>query len=187
MLKKQPANPPLISAPNHPKELRIFDLRAEYALTAVKLSHLAERCNRVLALSINPDLPRYFVGNPRPLRKLFTRLVENAILAANVDVVTVQIENEGHNEQDIYRLKLSVTANGPGLSLATMRALQKPAQFSVNLADNDNSNALLVVNKQIRRLGGQLCVESQPGWGTRYVIYLQLTKFAAHQIYANAS
>lgn len=112
---------------------RIYNLRAEYALTAVKLGIIAERNDRILALSIDPDLPRYYVGNPRPLRKIFTRLVETALLAANVDVVTVRIENIGREDQETSKVRLSVTANGPGLSPATLHLLQRPNLSPVTL------------------------------------------------------
>jgi len=168
-------------------ERRIYDLRAEYALSAVKLGLLAERHDRILALSIDPVLPRFFVGNPRPLRKIFTRLVEIALLAANVDIVTVRIENVGQEDKETNNIKLSVTANGPGLSPATLHVLQQPKLFSPHYTADENNNALFVINEQIRRMGGRLHVESLHGWGTRYSINFQLTKFIAHQMYANAS
>ena len=187
MIQKRTAILPTVKTVHLADEKRIFDLRAEYALTAVKLGLIAERYDRILALSIDPVLPRYFVGNPRPLRKIFTRLVETALLAVNVDIVTVRIENVGLEDQETNKVKLSVTANGPGLSPATLHILQQPALFSPHYTTDENSSTLFTINEQIRRLGGRLHVESLHGWGTRYVIDFQLTKFAAHQIYANAS
>lgn len=187
MKQKQPANLPTPKADHPVGEKRIFDLRAEYALTAVKLGLVAERYDRILALSIDPDLPRFYVGNPRPLRKIFSRLVESALLAANVDIVTVRIENTGQEDQEISKIELSVTANGSGLSPATLHKLQQPSLFASADPADANNNDLIAINKQIRRLGGQLHVESLHGWGTRYSINFQLTRFAAHRIYANAS
>ena len=168
-------------------EKRIFDLRAEYALTAVNLGLIAERHNRILALSIDPDLPRYFVGNPRPFRKLFSRLVKIALLAAEVDIVTVRIDNEGLDNQGGCRLKLSVTANGPGITPATMHALQQPTLLGCNSPGDKNTHALRVIIKQIRRMGGQLRVESLHGWGTSYVIDFKINQFTPRQTYATAS
>ena len=168
-------------------EKRIFDLRSEYANSAVKLSLIAEQHERILALSIDPELPRYFEGNPRPYRKLFSRLVKIALLAAIVDVVTVRIDNVGPDNQDNSQLKLSVTTNGPGLTPATMRDLQQPSLFRTHNKVDENRHALFLINKQIQRLGGQLRIESLHGWGTRYVIRFQLTKFTVQQLCADAS
>jgi len=169
------------------KEKRVFDLRAEYAITAVNLALIAERHDRILALSIDPDLPRYFVGNPRPFRKIFSRLVKTALFANNVDIVTVRIDNEGSDNLGKCLLKLSITANGLGITPATMHALQQPTLFPVNTKSDENSRALLVVSKQIRRLGGLLRIESLHGWGTRYVIDFKINQFLASKVFSNAS
>ena len=175
-------------AASHPScDKRIFDLRAEYAITAVSLALVAERHKRILALSIDPDLPRYFEGNPRPFRKIFTRLVKTALLANDVDIVTVRIDHEGSDNQDRCLLKLSITANGPGITPAAMHVLRQPTRSAVTGRCDKNSHALLVVSRQVRRMGGQLRIESLHGWGTRYVIDFKINQFSAPQVFASAS
>ncbi|MDH4321273.1 MAG: ATP-binding protein [Desulfobulbaceae bacterium] len=169
------------------KEKRIFDLRAEYAITAVSLALVAEHNQRILALSIDPDLPRYFEGNPRPFRKIFTRLIKTALLADDVDVVTARIDHEGSDNQGRCLLKLSITANGPGITPAAMHILRQPTRSAIAGRCDKNSHALLVVSRQVRRMGGQLRIESLHGWGTRYVIEFKINQFSAPQVFATAS
>jgi signal transduction histidine kinase len=69
------------------------------------------------------------------------------------------------------RLEFSVRDSGPGLDAADLETVFQPfrkASAGVRQHFSSSGLGLAICRKLVRALGSDLCVESRPGWGTRF-------------------
>ncbi|MDH5297760.1 MAG: hypothetical protein OEV91_01935 [Desulfobulbaceae bacterium] len=162
---------------------KLFDLRAEYAEMAVQLGRMAESHDCLLALSIDPYIPRFFLGNPRLFRELLFALVRNSLVSPGVDIVNVQFHSLGVGVNGRHHMEISVTANGIGCPVEEMADLDHPRNPGANELPHfpcSAHTAMSTIAKMIQRLDGKLRVDHLHGWGTRYVAHLQLITATSH-------
>lgn len=123
------------------------------------------------------------MGNPTQIHQLLLNLCNNAFYAMK-DTVNARLILESHvvkgekkmnpffkgkEKQMFYRL--SVRDNGCGMSPETLEQIYVPF-FTTKKAGEGTGLGLSVVHRIIDAHGGLLCVTSQPGEGTEFVIWL---------------
>ncbi|MDH5297762.1 MAG: hypothetical protein OEV91_01945 [Desulfobulbaceae bacterium] len=159
----------------------IFDLRAEYAALHINLARMAEERGCILALSIDPHTPRFFVGDPVPFRELLIALVDRCFDNAGVDIVNVRLGSIGTSATGRHHLEITVATNGISMPPRQMELFDlRPKHPKVRSSwGQEDPNALFRINNLINRFNGSLRIDDVYGWGPRYVARLQLTKLAA--------
>lgn len=123
------------------------------------------------------------MGNPTQIHQLLLNLCNNAFYAMK-DTENARLILESHvvkgekkvnpffkgkEKQMFYRL--SVRDNGCGMSPETLEQIYVPF-FTTKKAGEGTGLGLSVVHRIIDAHGGLLCVTSQPGEGTEFVIWL---------------
>ncbi|MFC1513348.1 hypothetical protein ACFL5J_02760, partial [Thermodesulfobacteriota bacterium] len=69
----------------------------------------------ILALGIAPHTPRFFLGEPQPLREILFSLVESSLLHRDVDIINVRLASIGNGLHGCHRLEIMVASNGTAL------------------------------------------------------------------------
>jgi PAS domain S-box-containing protein len=145
----------------HPRELA-EDMAELYS---------AEAAVRGLELicDVGQDVPAVS-GDPARVRQLLAHLIENAINFTDAGEITVQVRCVLPGAPGEVKLAFSVADTGIGMSAADPRALLEPFARGSNAEGRPARGSglgLAVTNQIVRRMGGTLQIESEPGRGSR--------------------
>jgi two-component system, NtrC family, sensor kinase len=145
------------------EELDLGELITE---TASFLSNEAMHRKVDVRLDIDPLLPR-IVSDRSQLQQVFLNLFNNALAAVPDGGV---IEAGARSEADGVRV--TVTDNGCGMSDETLKHIFEP--FFTTKKGKGTGLGLSITYGIIKRLGGEIAVESTPGVGTTLTITLPI-------------
>ncbi len=127
-----------------------------------------------LVLSIPPDLPQEFLGDPTRLKQVLINFTNNAIKFTSTGSVMLAIE---YREPERYNVSLSVADTGIGISADGQKKLfQAFAQVNEDTARKFGGTGLgLSISKQlIEMMGGSVAVQSTEGEGSTFSAQLYL-------------
>lgn len=156
----------------------IIDLRAEYAEMAVQLGQIAQKRDCILALSITPQTPRFYLGEAQPIREILFTLVENCLADADVDIVNVRLGSLGCGVHDRHRLEIMVDSNGiplPPKQLSLFTAPTNPPSDNGSNVTQQKRHRLSRLCILLNQLGGSLKIDAVYGRGPRYIACFHLT------------
>ncbi|HXP75560.1 MAG TPA: ATP-binding protein [Stellaceae bacterium] len=134
------------------------------------------------------------------LRQVLVALVSNAVQAIGdgVGTVTVEVADDGGRLATLRRssapapgVRLSVRDTGCGMDAVTKRRIFEPF-FTTKEVGRGTGLGLSVAHGIIAEHGGQIAVESEPGIGTRFDIFLpclsqRATEASAETLHADAA
>jgi signal transduction histidine kinase/CheY-like chemotaxis protein/HPt (histidine-containing phosphotransfer) domain-containing protein len=148
-----------------------FDFHA--AIDAVKsiVSERATAKGLEFVAAINPQLPRFVVGDPMRLRQVLINLLVNAVKFTAQGSVELRVVPEDG------RIHFSVRDTGIGMDEAALARLFRPfsqADDSVTRKYGGTGLGLLISKELIEAMGGSIEVESAPGVGTAFWFWLPL-------------
>lgn len=128
-----------------------------------------------LAWRPEPGMPGRLAGDALRLKQVLLNLVGNAVkFSAGGEVeVSARILDR---RADHCRLSITVSDQGPGISPSAREKLFQPfRQGDDSLARNAGGTGLgLVISRElVRRMGGDIEVESEPGKGSRFRIHIE--------------
>jgi len=115
-------------------------------------------------------------GHAGQLQQVLTNLLANAVFAMHEQtqrsgvVGLLQLRSAVHEQE----LLLEIRDNGIGMSPEVRRRLFEPF-FSTKDVAHGTGLGLAIAHGIIRRHHGRILVESQPGVGTKFSIYLPIT------------
>ncbi|HEX6841047.1 MAG TPA: ATP-binding protein [Stellaceae bacterium] len=161
-------------------EIESFVLHEVLGSAIAMLRPQAEAKGLVLALRIDPRLPRTYRGLPLQLRQILINLVANAIkftTQGRVEVWARLIEREG----ETVRLSLAVRDDGIGIAPeARDKIFQVFTQADSTVTRRYGGTGLgLAIAKQLTQLmGGTIDVESELGKGSTFTVVLPLREEA---------
>ena len=120
-------------------------------------------------------------GDPNQLHQVIVNLMTNAAQAIGdvMGVITIRLTPEPDGAQ----LRLSVTDSGCGMDETTKARLFEPF-FTTKEVGKGTGLGLAVVHGMIKDHGGRIVVESAPGQGSRFDVFLPIdtTKPAAAEL-----
>lgn len=135
----------------------------------VLVGHLLKKGN--IAVEQHVDSRRHVLCNRNELQQVLINLVVNAIQAMP-DGGVLTLAAEDWDEADMpLGLRLVVTDSGPGISLEDRQRLFQPF-FTAKKADGTGLG-LWVSQSLVERYGGRISVDSEPGRGTRFAVWLR--------------
>lgn len=119
-----------------------------------------------IEIRIDPNVPRYVVGDEGRLRQVLLNLIGNAVKFTHTGGVVVRAGAEP--VAGSIRLAIAVEDTGEGITPADMALLFQPfSQTSTGRSAREGSGLGLALSRQIARLmGGDINVVSQPGVGS---------------------
>jgi signal transduction histidine kinase len=135
----------------------------------VLVGHLLKKGN--IAIEQHVDSRRHVLCNRNELQQVLINLVVNAIQAMP-DGGVLTLAAEDWDEADMpLGLRLVVADSGPGISLEDRQRLFQPF-FTAKKADGTGLG-LWVSQSLVERYGGRISVDSEPGCGTRFAVWLR--------------
>lgn len=135
----------------------------------VLVGHLLKQGN--IAIEQQVDSSRNVTCNRNELQQVLINLMVNAIQAMPEGGV-MSLTAEDWDEADMpLGLKLVVADSGPGISPEDQARLFKP--FFTAKKPNGTGLGLWVSQSLIERYGGRISIDSEPGKGTRFVVWLR--------------
>lgn len=122
------------------------------------------------------DLPRWVRGDEQRLRQIVFNLVGNAVKFTARGGVVFSVQRG-----DAGAIRFSVSDTGPGIAAEDLARLFEP--FTQVAKQNTNSTGtglgLAISRSLVERMGGELRVESEPGWGSRFWFDVPLPESAS--------
>jgi signal transduction histidine kinase len=135
----------------------------------VLVGHLLKRAN--IAVEQHCDSSRQVLCNRNELQQVLINLMVNAIQAMPTGGV-LSLACEDWDEADMpVGLRLVVSDSGQGISEADRQRLFQPF-FTANKPDGTGLG-LWVSQSLVERYGGRISVDSLPGRGTRFAVWLR--------------
>lgn len=122
-------------------------------------------------MEFEPDLPT-LLSDPSQLQQVFLNLITNAIDAhdgKSYGSINVNTHLDGRNE----RIKVVFSDTGSGIPRENLERIFDPF-FTTKTVGRGTGLGLSICYSIIKRLGGEISVESEPGKGTQFSLSLPL-------------
>ncbi|HEV8059457.1 MAG TPA: ATP-binding protein, partial [Gemmataceae bacterium] len=151
-----------------------FDLRETIGAMAKTVALRAHDRGLEMACHILSEVPNRLLGDPLRLRQVLLNLVGNAIKFTEEGEVVVHVRCESRTEKDVL-LRFEVRDTGIGIPL------EKQAVIFEAFAQADGSTTrkyggtglgLTISSQLVRKMGGRIWVDSQPGAGSSFCMEL---------------
>ncbi len=128
-----------------------------------------------------PDVPPHLMGDPLRLGQVLTNLVGNALKFTTRGHIRLRVERDDSvqdsDENDLVHLRFQVEDTGLGISAEQQtRLFQAFAQADASTTRLYGGTGLgLAISQQlVRKMGGTIVVESEPGKGSRFAFAIAL-------------
>jgi len=135
-----------------------------------------------------PPAGRTLVGDPFRIRQIVMNLVGNAVKFTEHGEIRVQANIAIPNE-DRAAVQISVADSGIGMDAATVEKIFQPftqADESTSRRFGGSGLGLAICRELAELMGGRITVESTPGVGTTFHVFLPLDLSAAQPVSATA-
>jgi signal transduction histidine kinase/CheY-like chemotaxis protein len=146
------------------------------------LKGIALKNNNVFALEIDPNIPKYLLGDPTKMSQIFINLINNALkFTENGDVKTSVKLSSLHGDQ--ATLSFAVVDTGIGIpeeKLGTIFESFSQGSVEINRKYGGTGLGLTIVKKLIELLGGEIKLQSILGEGSKFSFDLHF-KVDEHQ------
>jgi len=117
----------------------------------------------ILKTALAPGLPRWVRGDEQRLRQIVFNLLANAVKFTLRGGVVFSVQRE---PSDVIRF--SVSDSGPGISAKDIAKLFEPFSQVGEHTGTGTGLGLAISRSLVEHMKGQLHVESNPGWGSRF-------------------
>ncbi len=127
-------------------------------------------------LAWEPGIPERITGDPDKLKEILINLVGNAVKFTDEEDIIIRLKNNIKNrEGNEATLIIEVEDRGIGISQDRLPSIfdafsQADASASKNY--EGTGLGLAIVKGLVKRMGGSICVESEPGKGTLFRLEL---------------
>jgi signal transduction histidine kinase/ActR/RegA family two-component response regulator len=135
----------------------------------------AEQAGLTLIARVAPDVPPFLLGDPGRLAQILANLISNAIKFTMIGGVTIDVDTITRAKGQFLRIKVADT--GVGLSAEERGRLFSPlanADQSYTRRYGDSGIGLIIAGGLVRRMGGEIQVDSEIGQGSVFWIELPL-------------
>lgn len=139
--------------------------------TLAPLAFQAKEKGVKFSLVIEDDIPDYVRGDPTRLRQILLNLVGNAVKFTNTGEITVVLDTA------LERMRLKVSDTGVGINSQAQASLFEPyvqADKTTMRRFGGSGLGLTIVKKLVTAMGGKIVVNSVPGRGSAFTVFLPL-------------
>ena len=144
--------------------------------TLAPLGFQAKEKGVKFSLIIEDDIPEYVRGDPTRLRQILLNLVGNAVKFTNTGEIDVVLDTA------LERMRLKVSDTGVGISNQAKASLFEPyvqADKTTMRKFGGSGLGLTIVKQLVSAMGGKIRVNSVPGRGSTFTVFLPLTSAKA--------
>ncbi|WP_349618481.1 PAS domain S-box protein [Azotobacter salinestris] len=151
-------------------DLHPFALETLMRELAVVLSGNQGQKNVEVLYDLDPSLPTELIGDSLRLQQILINLAGNALKFTQEGMVVVSIAILEHL-QDSIRLRIAISDTGIGISAEQLEHIFEgftQAEASTTRRFGGTGLGLVICQRLIRMMGGELQVWSEPGKGSRF-------------------
>lgn len=152
-----------------------FDLRRMIDEVSAMMNARALKKQIELIIRYSADMPNYFVGDEARIRQALINLVGNAIKFTESGYVLVDVSGECAN--GVGDIRIAVEDTGIGIAPHDLeRVFEKFEQADASKARKFEGTGLglPITRSLITLMGGRVTLESEPGRGSVFTIFLSL-------------
>ncbi len=132
-----------------------------------------------LLIQIDPDVPKTLIGDPLRLSQVLINLGGNAMKFSDEgDKVSLRIGLDSENDKEAV-LRFTVQDTGIGMSADQVEKLFQPfsqADSSTTRKYGGTGLGLIISQKIVQKMNGNIRVESEQGVGSTFIFTVQLKK-----------
>ena len=144
----------------------------------VKIFSMAARDRKIaLTHTITSNTPELLCGDELKIRQIFNNLISNAMKFTTEGRVSISVRTLRRIEEDRVELEVIVEDSGIGMDEATAEKIFNPfvqADASITRKYGGTGLGLPITRELVRKMGGDIRVESIPGKGTKMCLTLIL-------------
>jgi signal transduction histidine kinase/ActR/RegA family two-component response regulator len=147
------------------------NMRELMSSTLAPLSFQAREKSVNFSLIVEDDIPEFVAGDPTRLRQIVLNLVGNAVKFTNSGEVSVILDTA------LDRLRLRITDTGIGIAKHAQASLFEPyvqADVATMRKFGGSGLGLTIVKKLVSSMEGKIVVQSVPGRGSTFTVFLPL-------------
>ncbi len=154
-----------------------IDVRASVHNVADMIAVRAEEKGLKFACTIARDVPRLVLGDERRIRQVLLNLLGNSVKFTRSGKIALEVTTLAATEATA-RIRFEVRDTGTGIDPAHLDAIFEPFEQ----AGDGNGKAagtglgLSISRRIVELMGGSICVESEPGKGSRFWFDLELPR-----------
>lgn len=155
------------------------NLREMLTKTLAPLGFQAKTKEVKFTIVVEDDVPDYVIGDPTRLRQILLNLVGNAVKFTNSGEISIVLDTA------LERLRLKVTDTGIGISKQAQTSLFEPyvqADLSTMRKFGGSGLGLTIVKRLVTAMDGKIVVQSVPGRGSTFTVFLPLQATTAPRI-----
>lgn len=156
-----------------------FDLHRMANSIVTLMSGHAHNKGIYLKLDLDPQVPRYVIGDPVRLRQVLLNLVGNSIKFTQEGGVTIALSREPNSEGlargSVYKVRFAVKDTGVGISKEAQHNLFRPfsqADSSVSRKFGGTGLGLAISQRLIESMGNRIAIDSEEGRGSSFYFTL---------------
>jgi|GEM_PF-914954 len=153
-----------------------FDLLEQVEGVADLIAPRAEAASLLFVIDLDDMMPATVIGDPTRLRQILLNLAGNAVKFTDTGSVVIRIRHV-RTDSHQYRMRFEVVDTGIGMTPEQVAGLFKAfAQADSSTARRFGGTGLgLAISKQlVEMMGGEIGVESEPGYGSTFWLELPL-------------
>ncbi|AKH88282.1 two-component sensor histidine kinase BarA [Edwardsiella tarda] len=153
-----------------------FMLRETIDEVATLLAPSAHDKGLELTLNVRNDVPEHVLGDPMRLQQVLTNLLGNAIKFTEKGNIDIRIEQRSLNTQAV-ELEVQVHDTGIGISERQQSQLFqafRQADASITRRHGGTGLGLVITQKLINEMGGDIAFHSQPHKGSTFWFHIRL-------------
>lgn len=155
------------------------NLRELLTTTLAPLGFQARAKEVKFSIVVEDDVPEYVVGDPTRLRQILLNLVGNAVKFTTTGEISVVLDTV------LERLRLNVSDTGIGISKQAQASLFEPyvqADLSTMRKFGGSGLGLTIVKRLVSAMAGKIVVQSVPGRGSTFTVFMPLKVTTAPKI-----
>lgn len=147
------------------------DLRELVTSTTAALNFQAREKGIKFTLALEDDVPNWVKGDPTRLRQIILNLVGNAVKFTNSGEISITVDTS------LERVRIRIADTGIGIAQDALASLFEPyvqASVSTQRKFGGSGLGLTIVKKLVNAMKGKIMVDSMPGRGTTFTVFLPL-------------
>lgn len=164
-------------------EVAAFDLAEAGNQTVELWSEIAAAKSLTLTCEVAPDLPASLLGDETRVRQIMLNLVSNAVKFTQEGQVRLELRAAPAADGE-GGVAIIVSDTGIGMTSDQVARIFRPfAQAETSTARNYGGTGLglSICRTLAKMMGGEICVESEPGKGSSFHVWLPLPATRAAQ------
>jgi signal transduction histidine kinase/CheY-like chemotaxis protein/HPt (histidine-containing phosphotransfer) domain-containing protein len=155
-----------------------FELEEVMGNVATIVGNRAHEKKLEFLLQTTPDVPQLLIGDPLRLSQVLINLAGNAVKFTQHGEVIVRVARARETNDEVV-LRFSVIDTGIGMTQQEIDKLFQPftqADSSTTRKFGGTGLGLTISKRLVEMMGGRIWVESNPGFGSRFIFVARFRK-----------